>query len=85
MVVIAGMVSDYSFNQLREADISKQVTKLEQGVVNVLRQFQVEELPSLVVAIQNGKNLKTLVKNSPLDKYPTISPIYALNNILDNI
>ncbi|MFO0142632.1 MAG: WD40 repeat domain-containing protein, partial [Aphanizomenon sp.] len=53
--------------------------------VNVLRQFQLQELPSLVAAIQNGKTLKTLVKNSPLDKYPTISPIYALNNILDNI
>ncbi|MGM3308750.1 eIF2A-related protein [Anabaena sp. WFMT] len=61
------------------------VTKLEQGGVNVLRQFQFEELPALVSAVQNGKTLKTLVKNSPLDKYPTISPIYALNNILDNI
>jgi WD40 repeat protein len=91
-IVIAGISSVYSFNQLREAniakreaDIAKQVTKLEQSGVNVLRQFQLEELPSLVVAIQNGKTLKTLVKNSPLDKYPTISPIYALNNILDNI
>ncbi|MFN6232846.1 MAG: ribosome assembly protein 4, partial [Dolichospermum sp.] len=85
LVVIAGMVSVYSFNQLREADIAKQATKLEQAGVNVLRQFQLQELPSLVAAIQNGKTLKTLVKNSPLDKYPTISPIYALNNILDNI
>ena len=91
-LVIAGISSVYSFNQLREADIAKreadiakQATRLEQSGVNVLRQFQQEELPSLVVAIQNGKTLKTLVKNSPLDKYPTISPIYALNNILDNI
>ncbi|MDD1433193.1 hypothetical protein MEO42_19210, partial [Dolichospermum sp. ST_sed6] len=61
------------------------VTKLEQGGVNVLRQFQLEELPSLVNALQNAKTLKQLVKNRPLDKYPTISPIYALNNILDNI
>ncbi|MDD1474033.1 hypothetical protein MEO41_22370, partial [Dolichospermum sp. ST_sed4] len=61
------------------------VTKLEQGGVNVLRQFQLEELPSLVSAVQNGKTLKTIVKNKTLDKYPTISPIYALNNILDNI
>ena len=61
------------------------VTKLEQGGVNVLRQFQLEELPSLVSAVRNGKTLKTIVKNKALDKYPTISPIYALNNILDNI
>ncbi|MBD2296207.1 hypothetical protein H6G06_22680, partial [Anabaena sphaerica FACHB-251] len=61
------------------------VTKLEQGGVNVLRQFQLEELPALVSALKNGKALKKIVKNNPLDKYPTISPIYALNNILDNI
>ena len=84
-IVIAAIASVYSFNQFREADIAKQATKLEQGGVNVFRQFQLEELPSLVAAIQNGKTLKTLVKNSPLDKYPTISPIYVLNNILDNI
>jgi len=84
-IVIAAMASVYSFNQFREADIAKQVTTLEQSGVNVLRQFQLQELPSLVAAIQNGKTLKTLVKNSPLDKYPTTSPIYALNNILDNI
>ena len=75
--------------ELKTADAAKKeallVTKLEQGGVNVLRQFQLEELPSLVSAVQNGKTLKTLVKNKTLDQYPTISPIYALNNILDNI
>ncbi|MEI6444727.1 MAG: hypothetical protein WCO29_16725, partial [Nostocales cyanobacterium ELA583] len=75
--------------ELKTAETAKKeallVTKLEQGGVNVLRQFQFEELPSLVSAVQNGKALKTLVKNKTLDKYPTISPIYALNNILDNI
>ncbi|MTJ50685.1 hypothetical protein, partial [Dolichospermum sp. UHCC 0259] len=85
LVVISGVASIYSMNQLREASIAKQVTKLEQGGVNVLRQFQLEELSSLVSAVQNVKALKTLVKNNPLEKYPTISPIYALNNILDNI
>jgi WD40 repeat protein len=85
LVVISGLASVYSMNQFREAGIAKQVTKLEQGGVNVLRQFQLEELPSLVSAIQNGKTLKTLVKNNSLEKYPTISPIYALNNILNNI
>ena len=85
LVIVAGIASVYSMNQFREADVAKQITKLEQGGVNILRQFQLEELPSLVSAVQNGKALKILVKNKTLDKYPTISPIYALNNILDNI
>ena len=75
----------YATIQFKEVNIAKQVTKLEQGGVNVLRQFQLEKLPSLVNAVQNAKTLKQLVKNSPLEKYPTISPIYTLNTILDNI
>ena len=85
LVVISGVASVYSMNQFREAGIAKQVTKLDQNGVNVLRQFQLEELPALVSAVQNAKTLKTLVKNIPLEKYPTITPVYALNNILDNI
>ena len=73
----------------RQADAAKKeallVTKLEQDGVNILRQFELESLPSLINAVQNGKTLKTIVKNKTLDKYPTISPIYALNTVLDDI
>ncbi|MDZ8237649.1 MAG: hypothetical protein RMZ69_10835, partial [Nostoc sp. ChiQUE01a] len=61
-------------------------TELERAGVNALRQFEYAELESLVAAVQSGKELKTLVKNGrPLEEYPAISPIFALDSILDKI
>ncbi|MEH2242153.1 nSTAND1 domain-containing NTPase, partial [Nostoc sp.] len=61
-------------------------TKLELAGVNASEQFEYAELESLVSAVQNGKELKTLVKNGrPLEKYPTTSPILALDSILNKI
>ncbi|MFS0513178.1 hypothetical protein ACEYW6_00330 [Nostoc sp. UIC 10607] len=61
-------------------------TELERAGVNALRQFEYAELESLLVAMQSGKELKTLVKDGrPLEKYPAISPIYALDTILNKI
>ncbi|MBH8563249.1 PD40 domain-containing protein [Nostoc sp. CENA67] len=61
-------------------------TELERAGVNALRQFEYAELESLVAAVQSGKELKTLVKDGrPLEKYPAISPIYALDTILNKI
>ncbi|MBE8989173.1 hypothetical protein [Nostoc sp. LEGE 12450] len=61
-------------------------TELERAVVNALKQFEYAELESLVAAMQSGKELKTLVKDGrPLEKYPAISPIFALDTILNKI
>ena len=61
-------------------------TGLERAGVNALRQFEYTELESLVAAMQSGKELKTLVKDGrPLEKYPAISPIFALDSILNKI
>ncbi|MGV0105171.1 hypothetical protein NSTCB13_03883 [Nostoc sp. DSM 114160] len=61
-------------------------TELERAGVNALRQFEYAELESLLAAVQSGKELKTLVKDGrPLEKYPAISPIFALDNILNKI
>ncbi|MEH1986904.1 nSTAND1 domain-containing NTPase [Nostoc sp.] len=61
-------------------------TELERAGVNALRQFEYTELQSLVAAVQSGKELKTLVKDGrPLEKYPAISPIFALDTILNKI
>ncbi|MEH1889789.1 MAG: hypothetical protein V7K92_10145 [Nostoc sp.] len=62
-------------------------TDLERAGVNALRQFEYAgELESLVAAMQSGKELKSLVKDGrPLEKYPAISPIFALDSILDKI
>ncbi|MEH2238043.1 nSTAND1 domain-containing NTPase, partial [Nostoc sp.] len=61
-------------------------TELERAGVNASKQFEYTELKSLVSAMQSGKELKSLVKDGrPLEKYPAISPIFALHTILDNI
>ncbi|MEH2184273.1 nSTAND1 domain-containing NTPase, partial [Nostoc sp.] len=61
-------------------------TELERAGVNALKQFEYTQLESLVAAMQSGKELKSLVKDGrPLEKYPAISPIYALDTILNNI
>ncbi|MEH2293264.1 nSTAND1 domain-containing NTPase, partial [Nostoc sp.] len=61
-------------------------TELERAGVNAAKQFEYTELESLVSAVQSGKELKNLVKDGrPLEKYPAISPIFALHTILDNI
>ncbi|MEH1961771.1 MAG: hypothetical protein V7L05_18190, partial [Nostoc sp.] len=61
-------------------------TELERAGVNALKQFEYAELESLVSAVQSGKELKSLVKDGrPLEKYPAISPIFALDSILNKI
>ncbi|NET72043.1 MAG: hypothetical protein F6K62_14240, partial [Sphaerospermopsis sp. SIO1G2] len=85
LLIVAGIASIYSMNQFKKAAIAQQVTKIEQDGVDVLRKFPLEPIPSLMNAVQSGKTLKTIVANNPLDKYPTISPIYSLNHILNDI
>ncbi|MEH2081700.1 MAG: tetratricopeptide repeat protein [Nostoc sp.] len=61
-------------------------TELERAGVNALKKFEYTELESLVAAVQSGKELKTLVKDGRLlEKYPAISPIFALDSILHKI
>ncbi len=72
--------------QEREAEEQAQlVTKLEKDALIALDQFQADPLLSLVTAVSSANLLKSIVQNNPLDKYPTVSPIYALNTILDAI
>ncbi|MDZ8110687.1 MAG: hypothetical protein RM338_34510, partial [Nostoc sp. DedQUE12a] len=83
LFVLASAASFYTFNQAQEA---QQGTQLERGGVNALRQFEYAQLESLVSAVQSGKELKSLVKDGrPLEKYPTTSPIFALDSILNKI
>ncbi|MBU7581871.1 MAG: hypothetical protein KAF91_02985 [Nostoc sp. TH1S01] len=65
---------------------AKQGTELERAGVNALRQFEYAELEALVSVMYSAKELKSLVKdNRPLEKYPAISPIFALDSILNKI
>ena len=61
-------------------------TKLERDGNAALRQFEFQQIEALLLAMKAGQQLKELVKDGrPLEKYPTTSPILALQIILDRI
>ncbi|MFP4298897.1 MAG: hypothetical protein ACLFT0_13670, partial [Spirulinaceae cyanobacterium] len=66
--------------------VAKQGTQLEQLGVSALRQFEHQQIEALMTALEVGHELQKLVKpGQPLAEYPAISPLLALNTILDNI
>jgi WD40 repeat protein/tetratricopeptide (TPR) repeat protein len=61
-------------------------TRLERESIAALRQFEYAELEALVSVIHSARELKALVQDGrPLEKYPSVSPIFALNTILNKI
>ncbi|MGK7922789.1 MAG: AAA-like domain-containing protein [Trichodesmium sp.] len=69
--------------ELQEAQTG---TQLERKGINSIRQFEVAEIEGLLSATQTGKELQELVKGGrPLQYYPATSPIFALQQILQNI
>jgi WD40 repeat protein len=81
----AGILAGRAFQNLREA---QEGTRLEREGVSVLQEFKSDgrEIEALLSAMRAGQDLKNLVKDGrPLHDYPTISPLFALQQILDNI
>jgi WD40 repeat protein/energy-coupling factor transporter ATP-binding protein EcfA2 len=70
------------FMQLEEA---QKATRLEQAATSARQQFQADQLEALLLAMRSGQELKTLVKDRHLKDYPTISPVFTLQKILDSI
>ncbi|NEO52490.1 MAG: hypothetical protein F6K54_05030 [Okeania sp. SIO3B5] len=69
--------------ELQEA---QEGTKLEHKGISALRKFEIAEIEALLSAMQAGKELKELVGGDrPLQYYPATSPIFALQQILNNI
>ncbi|MGB3507744.1 MAG: WD40 repeat domain-containing protein [Microcoleaceae cyanobacterium] len=69
--------------ELQEAQAG---TKLEHKGINALRQFDLTEIEALLSAMEVGKELKKLVEGDrPLQYYPATSPLFALQQILNNI
>ncbi|MEZ2319975.1 MAG: hypothetical protein ACBR15_13345 [Microcoleus sp.] len=83
VVFISGASAKISFDQQQEA---QKGTQLEQAGVNSLFQFKSGELSSLVSAMQSTQDLQKLIgnRNNPKD-YPAVSPVLALQKILDDI
>ena len=85
-VLVALLLGGISILASRNASVSQRGTKLEQAGVSALRQFQSGELSALISAMHSAQELQNLVngKHNPRD-YPAISPILAIQKILDDI
>jgi WD40 repeat protein len=80
VAVIIGSIEYQSFTQAQQA------TKLEQAGTTAWRLSEVAPLEALLSAMQSGQELKSLVKDEKdLATYPTVSPLLALQTILDDI
>ena len=79
-----------SVRSLQRAEQLRQVaikgTQLEREGTNIIRRFlsdTEDQIALLIESMKIGQELKQLVGNSSLDQYPAISPLNALQNILD--
>jgi WD40 repeat protein len=71
---------------LKELQEFQEGTKLEQQGITALRQFEFQQIEALLVAMDAGKRLQKQVKDGrTIEKYAAVSPILALQTILDNI
>ena len=68
----------------QHSEKQRRTTELESSSLSALQKVENTPIDSLVIAMENGKELKDLVKERPLEKYPTVSPLLALQTILDN-
>lgn len=68
------------------APFKVEIQALEKAAFDALRQFESEQIEALLLAMQAGQALKGLVSDGVLvQDYPTISPLLALQTILDHI
>ncbi len=80
--------SEQTQRQAPQAPATQQVAtarQLDQAGTRALQQFQSGEIKALLAAMQSGQELKALVGERPLQDYPAVSPLLALQTILDNI
>lgn len=85
-ICAAALVSAMTIRALEELQEAKTATRLERESATALQQFNSDQLNALLVAVHNGKALQALVKdNRPISQYPTISPLFALRTLLENI
>jgi WD40 repeat protein len=85
LIILAIFLSLEIIGSNKKLTQANEATKLEQAGATALQQLEFAPIDALVLAIQSGQELKTLVKNRPLEDYPPVSPLLALQTILDNI
>ena len=64
---------------------AQEVTTIEQDGHRALHGFESSQLESLLDAVEAGEKLKPMVKNKSWQNYPTLTPVSALQQILDGI
>jgi len=70
----------------KQSASSEAARRLEQLGIRALQQFQFTEIEALLTTMQSGRALQALVSDGhPLQDYPAVSPLLALQTILDNI
>jgi WD40 repeat protein len=83
--VLAGIAGFIGYQERKQATNLEQATKLEQAGLTALREFENAQIKSLSLTMQAGQDLKKLLgKNSDLEKYPTVTPLLALQTILND-
>jgi WD40 repeat protein len=72
--------------QWQHSEGQRRTAEVERLSLSALQKVENAPIAALVIAMQSGQDLKALVKdNRPLEQYPTVSPLLALQTILDNI
>jgi len=66
---------------------TQQSVQLEQQVATALRQLgSGDEIAAVLSVMESGQELQKVVRNDvPLSQYPTISPLFALQTVLDSV
>jgi len=65
---------------------AREGTRLDRQGMNALQQFETAEIEALLLAMRSAEDLQRLIgANRPLNNYPAISPLFALQSILENI
>lgn len=81
VMLIATPIIGFSLN--RSLDLTRITSQLDRDGYKALEQFQVDQLSSLVTTLEIGTELQA---NTPKDSPPpALSPLRALNSILDQI
>ncbi|MEW6498417.1 MAG: AAA-like domain-containing protein, partial [Cyanobacteriota bacterium] len=81
-LVEAGLLPKVAKPTHSEAEIQA----VEQTANDALQQFESQEIEALISAMQAGQALKALVgEGRRLQDYPTVTPLFTLQTILDNI
>ena len=61
------------------------VNAIDKSGYRALQGFESSQLEALMDAVEAGEKLRPLVKNNALQNYPTLTPVSALQQILDGI